>query len=575
MADEQSQALPTPIEGMAPPAPPLAPTSEPSTQTISYSDPTTFKREGDTADQTVHYSDPTTYGTAKNTPADVTAFKSEVQKGVRSKFGNFIHELFTGEKPQTYHTDENGQVVADPQEPRKPGQIFRHILAGALLGASDVFKAAAGGEGHALKDSIERDQATDEKARQHAQQDLQNRLQLKKEKREETAAISQKDLNDALIAQHKITTISTINHISNMAQEALDNHNAFVNTLHQNLATLEAKPLEIPGNGKKGDSGAEALVAYSKNPKFYEKPGFSIMPVYEVDTKGLTWNAEKNGWFDKDNKRADVQALTTVTLYQVPDKSYNTSVEMTGAQVNKLFHTDLKSDEMKRIPLSVLVSQEQHNAEAAHFMRMDSEKARAETISKTYSAFYSGPVRSNAVRLEKIEARITAMKNAFTDDKDPTLTALQAERASVEQRQARLDMAGQALIGGDEDRYKSILGEMTPHPPSKPGMEITLEEAKKYVDAYGVEEGIRQAQVDRWGIKALETKPQAEIKPAAAESKTTELQRLPPAEYQRYVDRLTNITKDPVRAKEMMKSIKTKDQFESLMTTTQPWSIAQ
>jgi hypothetical protein len=344
MADEQQTPLPQPTANVAP-APELAPTSEPSTMSVNYSDPATYKREGDTADQTVHYGDPTTYGTRQNTPEDVAAYKAEVHKGVRSRFSNFIHEMFTGEQPQTYHIDENGQQVADPKEPLKPGQLFRHILAGALLGGAMGARGKNAGEGAALGLGavMERADTQEAAARQRAQQGFENkqkmgqmgmekeRLQLEKER-----SVDQHKITEATLSQYNWGHIIDTHRMQQENKEAADHAEATYNKMQEWLTEHHAKLIPVDGNGQEGGAGVKLLDSYLKDPQKFSPPGYSSLVQKHTNYEGLTWNAEVQGWFGQDGKRVNPQDRTTISIYQVPEKALDDNIHVTGAEMMRL-----------------------------------------------------------------------------------------------------------------------------------------------------------------------------------------------------------------------------------------------
>lgn len=115
------------------------------------------------------------------------------------------------------HTEYN-QTPQGPQAVQvnnKPGQLFRSILAGALLGgaagggvneeqtAGSGYRAAAAGAGAAAQGQ----QRAQQQAQDSAQQQFQNQLTARREAREDSAAAEEQKRTEALIAQSNMETL--------------------------------------------------------------------------------------------------------------------------------------------------------------------------------------------------------------------------------------------------------------------------------------------------------------------------------------------------------------------------------
>lgn len=100
-------------------------------------------------------------------------------------FGKLAKNLFTGNQT-SYQRDAQGNMV-ETQTPMKPGALFRHILAGALLGAaSGEGGSFAQGMGRGVSVGANYTQQQDTKNRMMAEQDFKMQMEAKKSAREDT-----------------------------------------------------------------------------------------------------------------------------------------------------------------------------------------------------------------------------------------------------------------------------------------------------------------------------------------------------------------------------------------------------
>lgn len=136
-------------------------------------------------------------------------------RGVKSILGAMY-----GAPNVQYRVNDQGQTEAIAT-PTKPGDIFRHILAGAILGGaagagspSLVQGGARGGE--AVQ---ERALTMDDRARAQAQQEYQNRLRAGEEQRAQKGFETEQDYRKALIAQTNATTMKENQLLQNSSYE--------------------------------------------------------------------------------------------------------------------------------------------------------------------------------------------------------------------------------------------------------------------------------------------------------------------------------------------------------------------
>lgn len=136
--------------------------------------------------------------------------------------GKAVKSLFGQER--SYSVDETGKTV-ETESDAKPGQIFRHMVAGVLLGGAAAEKnksknflsGLASGGGAA----VENEQAQDQNKIKQAREDFKQGLEAKKDKREDQYANTQQDLMKAQIAMHNAQTLRE-NHL--IQRESFEAH---------------------------------------------------------------------------------------------------------------------------------------------------------------------------------------------------------------------------------------------------------------------------------------------------------------------------------------------------------------
>lgn len=104
-------------------------------------------------------------------------------------------------KSTSYQQTPNGPVPVETQN--KPGQFFRNILAGALLGAGSGGDNAGSGwtaAGRGAAAAQQGQQQAQQRAQQQSQQQFQNQLTANKEKREQQAFTTEEQVRKAQLA---------------------------------------------------------------------------------------------------------------------------------------------------------------------------------------------------------------------------------------------------------------------------------------------------------------------------------------------------------------------------------------
>lgn len=123
--------------------------------------------------------------------------------------GRAVKSLFGTER--NYSVDPATGKMSEEETQAKPGQIFRHMVAGVMLGGAAAEKGKAksflGGAAQGGAAVVEHDEAQDKIKQDSARKDFEQGLQAKRENREEQQSNTQQDLMRAQIAMHNAQTL--------------------------------------------------------------------------------------------------------------------------------------------------------------------------------------------------------------------------------------------------------------------------------------------------------------------------------------------------------------------------------
>jgi hypothetical protein len=241
-----------------------------------------------------------------------------------------------------YRVDETGKTVATPIK-ESPGQLFRSILAGALLGGaaakgtnSPIAGFVCGGTA-----GIEANQAQDTQRYNRAQQQFQNQREAARAQRERRGEAREDDR----MAQEKLKTTAQIEmwnkeqimheRDSNL-RDAEFNQRVNENSVQMQRWAHEAGGMDapIPGNNQVGN-GSAMMKLYSQDPnKFAAPKGYDRFITQDHDTTGLTYDKDK-GYVDQDGNPVNLEDRTTWHVSFVPQKPQ--PIDINGATLNRLF----------------------------------------------------------------------------------------------------------------------------------------------------------------------------------------------------------------------------------------------
>jgi hypothetical protein len=310
----------------------------------------------------------------------------------------------------SYSVDANGNTV-ETNAPQPPGQLFRSILASALLGGAagangNPAQGFTGGLVRGGAASVAQGQQQDLLKRQQAQQQFQNQQKAAQEQREAGAAVTQQQLWKAQLAHYGIEDLRTNQLIQG---ENFDLHQKEANEGKNQIAAYKAADiLPIQENVPESEMtqfyqdhpGASGLKKVPSGVKMTLDPKTNV-PNYELTynvydpnkpvpiTASVLADYKKNGMADR---RPDLFNMLKVGA-TLPADQY-AAVQNVNAQLKNKITTDQRADQDTNEGKARINLQ---NAEASRDLA-EAGKARLE---------------GNKVVLEKTQAQ--AFNNALTE----------------------------------------------------------------------------------------------------------------------------------------------------------------
>lgn len=221
---------------------------------------------------------------------------------------------------------------ANPNE--KPGSVFRHLVAGAILGGIAGAGAKNFGQGVTMGGGavLQRQDMQNAIARKQKQQEFENQQKMRSEDREDQLA-------QATIAHMHVQDLHADSQMDLMQQEHIDKLNQYNNSV---LDTIKEKgsPSRILVNGQDINAmtgnGKQFAEAYSKNPRAFDAPdGYYRIHTQTVDNSGLKYSIEK-GWTDEEGKPVNMADRTTHHFYDIPKSVMSEHIVKTGKELNAI-----------------------------------------------------------------------------------------------------------------------------------------------------------------------------------------------------------------------------------------------
>ena len=256
------------------------------------------------------------------------------QNAQHQTLGRLARYLLGSEK--NYAVNPQSGQIEQANVQRKPGDLFRSIVSGAIMGmaAGSQSHDFAGGFGQGGAAAIQQNQAQDQQryARaQQAQEQQQKQQSFNEEKRNHDAQIAQQNANNM-----RLDWEMGLN-----SQKFLDEHNDRERAFQLQLDQMGATPMKIPSGGEDindqvGNGKALQKLVGQDLDAVKAPDGYHTIHTMSVDTNGLSFKGGQ--WVDSDGDPVNIEDRATHTLYQLPDNLWNQRADgiRTGADLNKI-----------------------------------------------------------------------------------------------------------------------------------------------------------------------------------------------------------------------------------------------
>jgi len=389
-----------------------------------------------------------------------------------------------------YSTDPTGKVVST-EVPQKPGALFRHILAGAIIGgaASDGTTDFTTGLVRGGAAGVQQQQQQDQQRRAQAQQDFSNEQAVDKQAEE-------RKWREHLVAQSNIENLRHDREMNRYDAEFIDGLNQRANAFATQMEQAGAQPIPINVEGKdiNGQAGNASLLIKQDLNNLKAPPGYHTLHTQQIDTTGLSM---KDGqWVDGEGKPVDLSTRTAHTIYAVPDNIFNQQFTISGKELNKIAGHDLVDpDSTKILTYGGLIGLETKAGAASlehakSFMelekgRLDIAKAKKELAdANANAAGKHTDVFGNTSSLS--EKEYNKRYDSFSNSKQrKDLTTLQGSYEQFRDAVQKID-SGQDLTGAD-----SVVGlfnaiGISATPLAGKGFRINENTIKEHANARGI-----------------------------------------------------------------------------------------
>ena len=417
---------------------------------------------------------------------------------------------------------------------RKPGQFFRSILAGALMGGiagageSGFAEGAAKGGAEVRAHGEEQEKTK----RETAQQDFARQQQLRAEQREEQRLEIERrrEETDSILARATVANMTATQLYNDKMLKNQDrawamSQQQMNSDIQQRLLENAAKgirPLDVPMNGTPGN-GEQLMDDYLKHKgqgPYKAAPGSFIQMVPNYDLSGLEYDDNSHSWRDETGKRVDPADRATYTLYEVPVAAVQDQISVPGKTLKDTYGVDVP-DLDKNYPVRIidlLSFSLTKQKEAADGAKEDQAERRL-NWQMSYQTLQAkrDALETRRLSIEKDDSILDpARKRALQAPIDREIDTVVDQMEGVMYRMTH---------DGEEPPQKKE----TPLPkPSKIGEQMTPDVALLYFEKYGTREAAEQAaKDDGWSVDVEEEEaPKAKSMGAKIKEYATSPERL-------------------------------------------------
>ena len=444
-----------------------------------------------------------TYGAAgasDSRPADPNKAAMVQHQSKMAALGQLASRLFSGQHVE-YSADENGNIVRNVVK-EKPGEIFRNLLAGSLMGMAAGSSAHdfAGGAGRGAEAVMQNTQQQDQRRYERAQQDLANQRTAQQQTED-------RKFREAQIAQMNNTNLLAESELNLHTQQFIDGLNQREQAYQEHLEEIGAHALPLnfgPGgsdiNGVQGNGKILQRQGVKDLDSLKAPDGYHTVHTMSTDMNGLSL---KNGqWVDGQGNPVNLEDRTTHRLYALPDSIWNEDSGIrTGAELNKIAGFHVVDDDARIHPTVGDVTGIKAKGAAIDLERakvqVDAMKARLEAantrrqleltgkqLSLEQSRAMTASYQATKETVDSLTKQLNEEANLLGHEQETAEIREQLNEATDDLNEIRKQLFPNTVI---KPKGKNPPGGPAPKPmkPPKPGTPITPNVVKGYLDANG------------------------------------------------------------------------------------------
>lgn len=339
------------------------------------------------------------------------------------------------------------QYVPDPvtgapkavDVPRKPGELFSHILAAAIIGgaAGQGTNSPIAGFTRGATAGIQANMQADAQKRAQAQRDFENRQAAERQTHEQSVQDQRlQDERRKTDAQLEVWNKETLLHERDAnlhEREFIESHDERQQRIRDWATEQGAIDAPVPNNGELGNGGKFQKL-FTAQPELFRPPtGYSRIVTTDVDMNGLAFDKDK-GYVDAQGNAVDLKDRTTWHVQFIPHNSAKDPIEIQGTDLQRLFPKTasglVKPDKTYRLPfehvIGLAVKEHETNRREAHddwrerhdeiARQLGEMKNRADNLSRQIDTLERQPFLDDDVK--KQIADLTAQRQQVWNDYD-------------------------------------------------------------------------------------------------------------------------------------------------------------
>ena len=368
------------------------------------------------------------------------------------------------------------------QQQNTPGQLFRSILAGAIMGAASGYpkQGEQGGFGPAFSRGLgaEQQQVQRQEAQlqQQSQQQFENQMAQQREQREQT-------LLNAQLAHMHAQEVAAQHQNDIMDQKFHDERNAAAQTM---INTMKDAGGVAPVDGALPETmtAPELVQAYTKNPSIRNAPAGYVRHFYDkTDASELTWDDKAGNWVTADGTPANMTNHSVITVMDVPVNSMTTKKMTSGKDINTAAGQTLvdpdKQYPMAPVDMINLYNQNLKNQQEVARTKVAKRQASASERANQLEADRQRHAEFDAQRTA-IEAKKESLQNQLKEA-SADLSTTPAQKQDLVNQIAAQDQALQDLADEEYPRAKkpgAATPQTTPKTPPPDPVQATVDRLK-------------------------------------------------------------------------------------------------